>query len=284
MNLIDAANFPRQSRLMRKLLILLSLLLPVVLQGATPKMPPERELKTLVTDSLVAFNKAAQQKDFSQFHKQRLAVQLRDGVPLDKFTESFKAFMDKSNDISGIAKYEPVFDGTPAIDSDGVLAVQGHYETKPSQVTFNLKFVNESGTWKILGLDVKAAPGEAKTAPGEAKAAPGKESSAKTPSEQELKEMALDSMLAFNRAIKKGNFEAFYSDISKTWQKQTTAAELAKTFKTFTDQSVNIAGVADVDPQFDETPAINEDGLLVLKGSYPTHPNTVSFVLKYLSE
>src|SRR4029077_8595775 len=93
---------------MRKLLILSLLFAPLVLHGATPKLPPDKELKALAFDSLFAFNKAVQEKSFAKFHEERLSSQFREQYPLEKFTGTFQAFIDKGYDISNIAKSEPV--------------------------------------------------------------------------------------------------------------------------------------------------------------------------------
>ena len=101
---------------MRKLVILSLLFIPLLLQAETPKLPKDKELKTLVFDSLFAFNKAVQAKNFAQFHQERLSPEFQKQVPLDKFTAAFQVFIDKGYDISNIAKSEPVFDTPPAID------------------------------------------------------------------------------------------------------------------------------------------------------------------------
>jgi hypothetical protein len=46
----------------------------------------------------------------------------------------------------------------------------------------------------------------------------------------------------------------------------------------------DISGIEEVEPVFDSKPAINDDGFLVLKGSYPTQPSKVFFELKYIYE
>ena len=255
---------------MRKLLILLPLCLPVLLQAATPKLPPEKELKALVLDSLTAFNKAVQQKDFAQFYKERLSPDLRKQVSLEKFSETFRPFVDKGYDISGIAKAEPVFDVPPAFNSDDVLLLQGHYDAKPNKVTFTLKYVDESSAWKIIGINVRANPAGEPPAP--------------VPAEAQLKEMVLDALLTFDQAVQTKDFGGFYKQISKAWQKETTPEELLKTFKAFVDQKISIDEIASVDPEFEGKPEVNDDGYLVAKGSYPAESKKVSFELKYLTE
>ena len=255
---------------MRKLLILSLLLLPLVLQGATPKLPPDKELKALVFDSLFAFNKAVQEKSFAQFHEERLSPQFQKQFPLEKFTAAFQAFIDKGYDISNIAKSEPVFDTPPAIDSDGLLVLKGHYPTKPNKVTFKLTYVYESSAWKLMGINVQAIPFV--------------ENTGEVPTNKELKKLALDSLLLFNVAIQTKSFDNFYAKIAKLWQKEVTPEKLLQIFHSFIDKKVNIALIVKEQPDFDGTPTVNDDGILVLKGSYPTQPNKVFFELKYVFE
>jgi hypothetical protein len=252
---------------MRKSLVLSLLLLPLVLHGETPKLPPDKEIKALVSGSLLAFNRAVQEKSFAKFFEERFSPQFRKQFTLDKFTALFQAFIDKGYDISNIANAEPVFDVPPAIDSDGLLVLKGRYETRPNKVTFKLTYVNESPAWKLLGINVQATP----------------EDAGKVPANKELKTLALESLLLFNDAIQTKSFGDFYAHISKLWQKQVTPEELLGIFKSFVDQKVNIAPIAKLEPAFEGLPAVNEEGLLVVKGSYPAEPK-VSFELKYVYE
>jgi hypothetical protein len=255
---------------MRKLVILPLLLLPLVLHGATPKVPPDKELKALVFDSLFAFNKAVQEKSFAKFHEERLSNQFQKQFSVEKFTAIFQAFIDKGYDISNIAKSEPDFDVPPAIDSDGLLVLKGHYPTKPNKVTFKLTYISEASAWKIMGINVQAAPSV--------------ENTGEVPTDKEVKKLALDSLLLFNVAIQTKSFDNFYTKISKLWQKEISPEELFRTFRSFVEQNVNIALIVKERPDFDGTPTVNDDGILVLKGSYPTQPNKVFFELKYVFE
>lgn len=255
---------------MRKLLILSLLLLPLVLHGATPKMPPDKELKALAFDSLFAFNKAVQEKSFAKFYEERLSPQFQKQFSVEKFTGIFQTFIDKGYDISNIAKSEPVFDVPPAIDSDGLLVLKGHYPTKPNKVTFKLTYISEASAWKILGINVQATPSV--------------ENTGEVPTNKEVKKLALDSLLLFNVAIQTKDFDNFYTKIAKLWQKEITPGELLRIFRPFTEQNANISLIAKEQPDFDKIPTVNDDGILVLKGSYPTQPNKVFFELKYVFE
>ncbi len=255
---------------MRKLLILSLLLLPLVVQGATPKMPPDKELKALVFDSLFAFNKAVQEKSFAKFHEERLSPQFQKQFPLEKFTGIFQVFIDKGYDISNIAKSEPIFDVPPAIDGDGLLVLKGHYATQPNKVTFKLTYAYESSAWKIMGINVQAMPAV--------------ENTGEVPTDREVRKLALDSLLLFNVAIQTKSFDKFYTKISTLWQKEITPEQLLQIFRSFVDGNVNIALIVKEQPVFETTPKVNSDGMLVLRGSYPTQPNHVFFELKYVFE
>jgi hypothetical protein len=254
---------------MRKLLIPLVLLFPALLHGATSKLPPNKELKALAFDSLSAFNKSVQKKDFTGFYNDRLSSQLREQVSLEKFSETFRVFIEKGYDISSIAQSEAVFDKTPAIDEDGVLVLQGHYPSKPNRVKFTLKYVYDSSTWKLLAINVRAVPAGENAGP--------------VPTTKELEKLVLDSLMSFSQAVKAEDFDEFYEGISKAWQKETSPQELGRLFKTFVQQKVDIGSIAKEKPAFNGTPAVNDDGHLVVSGSYPT-PNKVDFELKYLNE
>jgi hypothetical protein len=254
---------------MRKLLILPLLLLPLLLHGATPKVPADKELKALVFDSLFAFNQAVQKKDFAQFHQERLASAFRKQFPLEKFTAAFQAFIDKGYDLSNIAKSEPVFDNPPALNSADLLIVKGQYPTRPNKVTFKLTYMQEGSAWKLMGINVQAIPFV--------------ENTGKVPSDKEVKALALESLLSFNDSIQTKSFDKFYNEIAQLWQKEITPDKLRQIFRRFVDNEVDISSIAKLEPTFAKAPAVNDDGLLVLQGSYPAQPK-VSFELKYVYE
>ena len=255
---------------MRKLLLLSLLLVSLGLRAEAQKVPPEKELKTLVRDSLLAFNDAVQAKNFAGFYKHELATVFRDQMPLEKFSTAFQTFLDKEYDIANIKNSEPVFDEPAAIDSDGVLGVKGSYPTRPNKVSFKLKYLQEKSAWKLVGINVQVVPFVDKTGP--------------IPSEAEAKKLALDSLMAFNKALTSKNFDSFYASIAKLWQAQTTSAKLKEIFQPFLAQDADISPIANLEPAFDSKPALDEDSFLLLKGSYPTEPSKVFFELRYVYE
>ncbi|MEY2440034.1 MAG: hypothetical protein QOI34_1419, partial [Verrucomicrobiota bacterium] len=69
------------------------------------------------------------------------------------------------------------------------------------------------------------------------------------------------------------------------WQKQTTPEKLQASFSDFLDKDIDIpAVVKELEPVFNQPASIDSDGVLTIKGYYPTKPNRVIFQLKYLEE
>ena len=253
---------------MRKFFYVTLLLIPLILRADNPTLPPEKELKARVLETLLAFNKAAQENSFAGFYNDRLAAPFRQQLSLERFTGIFQVFHDKG-DLSYVTKTDVVFDEPPAFNRDGLLVLKGHFPTRPNKVTFQFKYLNESGAWKLMGVNVQLIPVVENTGP--------------VPSEKESKALALDSLLAFNKALQAKSFDLFYTQIAKLWQKQSTPAKLQTLFQAFIDRKVDLSDIAKVEPVFAQKPAI-EDGFLVLKGSYPTPLRKVSFELKYVYE
>jgi len=232
------------------------------------RRPTEHSALTLKT--LLAFNEAVQEKSFAGFYREQTSSKFRKEYSLEKFSTAFQVFIEKDYDISNIAKAEPVFDTPPAVDRDGVLVLKGHYATRPNKVTFLLRYAREGSGWKILGINVQAVPFV--------------ENTGRVPSDKEVKGLVLDSLLSFNKAIQAESFENFYGRISEIWRRETTPEKLQAIFQSFIDKQINISQITKLEPVFDETPAINADGFLVVKGSYTTEASKVIFELKYVYE
>jgi len=104
------------------------------------------------------------------------------------------------------------------------------------------------------------------------------------PSEAELERMASDALLGFNRAVRARDFTAFYATLSDLWKKQTTPEGVQKIFQEFIDKDIDIGGIASVKPQVTSTPTVNDKGVLLVAGHYPTRPARVRFELEYIHE
>ena len=139
-------------------------------------------------------------------------------------------------------------------------------QTKPVAV----KLLFEDGRWKVLSLrydgvevtDMKPPPPP-------------------MPSGADLRKMTLDTLLDFNDGVKASDFTAFFAKISPVWQKQTSAAELKKSFQDFIDKKIDIAAIKALTPEFNGPATLDEQGVLVVGGHFPTKPARVHFTLRY---
>jgi len=256
---------------MNKILGGRSILAITIINSGAAAIPSGAELKKLTDQSLLEFNSAVQKADFTDFYKSTAELWQKQTTP-DKLKKIFQTFIDRKFDVEAVIKKQvPTFDPAPAINGDDFLEVHGAYDVEGDSLTFTLKYDNEAGAWKLVGIDVQFKPGRGNTA--------------KAPSDAELKKLTDDTLLLFNSAIQTQDFGAFYKSTAKLWQKQTTPDDLKAAFKSFIDKKFDIGSVVKtVKPSFEPQPAINSDGLLVVEGSYPIKPDKLTFALKYLNE
>jgi len=91
-------------------------------------------------------------------------------------------------------------------------------------------------------------------------------------------------MELFSNAINKGDFTNFYSNISKFRQKETTAAELQKSFQAFIDHKVDLSFTSTTEPTYTAIPTIDSNGILTIQGTFTTKDSTVTFEQKFIKE
>jgi len=104
------------------------------------------------------------------------------------------------------------------------------------------------------------------------------------PPPNELRQLLVESLLAFNQAVAAKDFTAFHASISALWQQQITPAKMKETFQPYIDKRIDLSNVVRVDPVYSEPAKIDENGVLIVQGVYPTSPSKVDFRLKYLRE
>jgi hypothetical protein len=104
------------------------------------------------------------------------------------------------------------------------------------------------------------------------------------PPEAELERMAEEALLGFNRAVRAGDFTAFHGTLADVWKRETTPQRLQQTFQEFIDKNIDIGPIKDVKPRVAPPPAVNDKGVLVVAGHYPTRPSRVRFELEYARE
>ena len=135
------------------LLITLSLVAAITLQAAD--VPEEADIKSMTESSLLSFGKAVKKKDFSAFYESVATIWQKQTTP-EKLQEAFQEFVGQDIDLPSVIKeMEPVFNHPAEIGANDVLIIKGYYPTTPNRVIFQLKYLEEEGDWKLVGIDVK---------------------------------------------------------------------------------------------------------------------------------
>ena len=134
--------------------------------------------EVLIKTSMLSFNDANVTGNYTVFHA-KLSKPFRDQFPPDKLKTVFKSFNDQSIDFDFVVAKEPIADEPAAIDGDGTLKIVGHFDTKPSQVKYNLEFIRSDNEWKLIGINVKVGDGNKPPATPAPAAEPEKSSSGK---------------------------------------------------------------------------------------------------------
>jgi hypothetical protein len=112
-------------------------------------------------------------------------------------------------------------------------------------------------------------------------------SKAEVPSEDEMQDIVKRTLLDFNDAIQKKDFNDFHKTISKVWQKQITPEKIKESFQAFIDGDANFSEIRTMTAKFTSPAEITKStGVKTLesKGEYATSPNSTEFELKYIAE
>jgi hypothetical protein len=139
-------------------------------------------------------------------------------------------------------------------------------------VPLKLTFVKENGDWKIYALQKPSAGLQTES------------SSRDAPSKDEAISLVKRSIHDFAVSADKRDMTHFYGTLSALWQGQVTTAKLNDAFKPIMDSGATWSVLDRFDPVLSADGTVDEHGVLVLAGHYPTKPNQVYFQQKYVYE
>jgi hypothetical protein len=124
-----------------------------------PPEPAQQEI--LIKTTLMTFNDANLTQNYTVLHS-KLSKPFRDQFSPDRLKEVFKPFVEQKIDIDLIAAKTPVADKPAEVDDRGVLSLNGHFDTTPSHVFYDLGYVMSDGEWKPIKINVNVKPPEKK--------------------------------------------------------------------------------------------------------------------------
>ncbi len=139
-------------------------------------------------------------------------------------------------------------------------------------VPVSLGFIKGENDWKIYSIKKPASGIQEET------------EVATMPSEKEQIKLVSESIHVFAVSVKEKSMSKMFNHVSNLWQKQFSITKFDETFGSFYQFGDALMVFDQYSPQFTDKASINEDGILLLKGLYPTKPNQLHFEQKYIYE
>src|SRR4028119_1668219 len=101
-------------------------------------------------------------------------------------------------------------------------------------------------------------------------------------SQDQMRRLAKDTLLEFNKAVQQKDFSAFHATVATPFAAQVTPQQMRQAFRSFIGRKTNIAAIKDASAILQPGPSINERGVLHLQGFFPVQPLPVYFQNKYV--
>lgn len=192
-------------------------------------------------------------------------------------SEDFKATTDEAAlkrflETSAVSRFKSASWSNRQI-SGGRGELEGTVTTESGgSVPLKLTLVKENGAWKIYGI--RKAPAGLQ----------GEAAASYVPSAGDQVALIRRSIADFAVSVQARSMEHFRETLSNLWQKQTTAAQLDEIFGKTYGADLDFSALDAVEPVLEPVANLDENGVLVLKGYFPTHPDQFHFQHKYIQE
>ena len=103
------------------------------------------------------------------------------------------------------------------------------------------------------------------------------------PPPKPLEALVKATLMTLNDANLTGDYRVFHARLSGPFRQQYTPERLKQSFREFHDKNVDIDIVCALAPVWEQPPAVDAEGKLVLRGIFPTEPTRVSFEMDFLA-
>ena len=216
-----------------------------------------------MVDTADAFLAAVKQKDIA-----KARGYLAEEFKANTDEKTLQAFLSKS----AISHFKESSWSSREVSGDRGELVGSITTDSGGVVPLKVGFVKENGVWKIYALQKPAAGLQAES------------SSPSVPAKADSIALVRQSIHDFVASVEKKNMEHFRGTVSQLWQKQITTEKLNEAFKSIIDSGANWSVLDSVEPVFSSDAKVDENGVLLLIGYYPTKPNQVHFEQKFVYE
>lgn len=144
---------PRWPRFRSTIIASALLLICAMRPAAALDVPSPFVQEVLIKSILVSLNDAVAANNFTVFHT-KISKPFRDQFSPDKLKTIFKDLVDKHAVFDAVVAKPIVLDENARIDEKGVLRLNGHFDTTPKQVKYQLGFISSDGAWKLSGISI----------------------------------------------------------------------------------------------------------------------------------
>jgi hypothetical protein len=211
-----------------------------------------------------------------------------EGAALGLKEQQTLRFFEQTCKELGLGEYASMTSTPPAFDRNTAKLNVEIVTKSGGKQTFIVTLVDERGAWRVFSIRTPKSPqtGVSRNLFGTVGKGPAFTDalSRPMPTEGEVRQLLEDALLMFNAGVQEGSFDNFFEQIARSWQDQVTKGQITRTFQPFIDKRVDISGIRGVQPVFEEPPTITTEGLLTVKGYYPTQPLRVLFMMRFLYE
>ncbi len=124
--------------------------------AATGQVPDDSQLQELAKTTILDFNDAVQNEDFTAFHRNISKPFQKEASP-ERFKQVFQSFIDANIDFSEIRSMTANFTTPTSIEKSlgaKTLKLKGNYATSPRRTNFDLKYVPEGSEWKLIYIEI----------------------------------------------------------------------------------------------------------------------------------
>jgi len=141
------------------------------------QVPDNLKITILIKNALIALNNANLTGNYSVL-RDLAAPGFGQANNPAKLAQVFQKLRDLKIDLAPTVLFKPVLTKQPFIAKNGLLVMEGYFDTRPERVNFEFAFQMVGDQWKLFGLRVDTAPVPTAAAPGAGSAVPAKATNA----------------------------------------------------------------------------------------------------------
>ena len=193
----------------------------------------------------------------------------------------------------GLKEFQSAFWNSRAVENN-LATVEGSIQLRSGGTTrLTIKLIKEDGQWKILSLEGPIIGANVKNGEADVDVQRNPEfvlpdfkanAPADVPPKETISSLAERHLTALDRALRGETFDEFYRSLSKTWKAQISENEVASAFERLKNDRGDWSKLVHSELVYDEPPALNEQGVLVVKGHWPIQKRRLVFELKFITE